>query len=1068
MNGFHTPSAHWRRICFAAVAVLAFAAPALAQQAPSELDLEIFYVRALGEKLMMPDYAELTLARLKTKHPEAGARLKVLEIEQQLALGKFDEVARTIAAEPDQDAPETWAMKASMADYYFAYGQYDNAFGIYEALNKKYADKPPEALAVFYRDSMYKYAQMLLRTKKDRKALEVLKVVVALPMSPEEKRQIQFEVAEQTINVAAAIADPKNADRIKLLKEGSKACQNILWEQDLWFAKGVALLARIRVVEGDIEGAQKLVKSYLPTIKQIDEALMEQGRRENTDYSRLSPVAQCRFLTGEMLYNEAKKILNSIGEGGELTAEQRATVLELLVGKQSGPEKTTGAYQEFINVYVKYPGANDAPVAMASAEEIEDMLVTRGLVKSFKKNITPEQRAEVSKRQFENARVSFNEQNYAEAAERYVAILNQYPREIPDSINGLSELARSYIYLIDPEKPDTAINELYADATVGHLAETFCNGSGMATAGDEVRRIADLWASEKGNVAKRDAIYDRYFFALYPDHTMAAPMLWANADRALKAEDLEGALAGFTRIANDYRKSTYANEALARIADIQKKRDDVEAEIAAYTELANRLEATGKPSQRLIATRYQIASAQRGLVKSEDLRSDDAEVSAAALRNLATAAKSFQGVQKILDDPAQAALYAPTDEDKARNKKIREACYMGIASCYSSLAAIKTLSEDKATQFRDLAIQSFEAVLKNFPETENGARILNQVGTLWTAAAAKAPDPETKKGFNKKADEAFSRLSKDYPESDEAKLALFMQGRALIELGFLNEGREKMAQMLHDANKYPPSQILAVGEALSNGRQSDLALQAYDNVLARAKEEGLLMRASLGRATVLAAQNKLEEAVADLQRFVETYPKSGFILDANLQLSRSAAKLAATTKDSADRTRLFNVSVKAMKDVRNYYNVKSADAEKRIRAAAEADPPETPDPEDVAAVTGLSAKLAETDNDIGDILILESKAVADSGDADAAEEFRNKAIGHFISIMEGFDPSATDAAERSPHVQKSFRTGIDLLLQAKEYADAANYAEMYLNAFPTGTYLSEIRAWYNEASAQAQ
>ena len=1068
MNGFHNPSAHWRRTCLAAVAVLVLAAPALAQQAPSELDLEIFYVRALGEKLMMPDYAELALARLKTKHPEAGARLKVLEIEQQLALGKFDEVARTIAAEPDQDAPETWAMKASMADYYFAYGQYDNAFGIYEALNKKYADKPPEALAVFYRDSMYKYSQMLLRTKKDRKALEVLKVVVALPMSPEEKRQIQFEVAEQTINVAAAISDPKNADRVKLLKEGSKACQNILWEQDLWFAKGVALLARIRVVEGDIEGAQKLVKSYLPTIKQIDEALMEQGRRENTDYSRLSPVAQCRFLTGEMLYNEAKKILNSVGEGGELTAEQRATVLELLVGKQSGPEKTTGAYQEFINVYVKYPGANDAPVAMANAEEIEDLLVTRGLVKSFKKNITPEQRAEVSKRQFENARVSFNEQHSAAAAERYVAILNQYPREIPDSINGLSELARSYIYLIDPENPASAINELYADATVGHLAETFCNGSGMATAGDEVRRIADLWASEKGNVAKRDAIYDRFFFALYPDHTMAAPMLWANADRALKAEDLEGALAGFTRIANDYRKSTYANEALARIADIQKKRGDVEAEIAAYTELANRLEATGKPSQRLIATRYQIASAQRGLVKSEDLRSDDAEVSAAALAALVGAAKSFQGVQKILDDPAQAALYAPTDEDKERNKKIREACYMGIAGCYSSLASLKSLPEAKATQFRDAAIQAFESVLKTFPETENGARILNQVGTLWTAAAAKAADAETKKGFNTKADEAFSRLSKDYPESDEAKLALFMQGRALIELGFVSEGREKMAQMLHDANKYPPSQILAVGEALSNGRQSDLALQAYDNVLARAKEEGLLMRASLGRATVLAAQNKLEEAVADLQRFVETYPKSGFIRVANVQLSRSAAKLAASTKDSSDRTRLFNVSVKAMKDVRNYYNVKSADAEKRIRAAAEADPPETPDPEDVAAVTGLSAKLAETDNDIGDILILESKAIADSGDADAAEEFRNKAIGHFISIMEGFDPSAADAAERSPHVQKSFRTGIDLLLQAKEYADAANYAEMYLNAFPNGTYLSEIRAWYNEASAQAQ
>ncbi len=1067
MNGFIHHTALQRRTWLAAAALLALAAPAMAQQAPSELDREIFYIRALSEQLMMPDYAEFVLGRLKTRHPEAGPRLKVLEIEQQLALGKFEDVRRTIAAEPDQDSPETWAMKATMADYYFAFGQYDNAFGIYEALNKKYADKPPEALASFYRDSMYKYSQMLLRTKKDRKALEILKIVLALPMAPEEKRQLQFEVAEQTINVAASIADPKNADRAKLLKEGKAACEQILWEQDLWFAKGVALLARIRVLSGDIEGAQKLVKSYLPTIKQIDEALMDRGKRDGVDFSRFSPVAQCRFLTGEMLYNEAKKILDSVGEGGELTAEQRATALELLIGKQAGPEKTTGAYQEFINVYVKYPGANDAPAAMACAEEIEETLVTRGLVKAFKKNITPEQRAEVSKRQFESARVSFNEQDYAEAVDRYIAILNQYPREIPDSINGISELARSYIALINPDDPDAAWYELCADAAVGHLAETFCQGEGMSTAGDEIRRIADLWAAEKGNVAKRDAIYDRFFFALYPEHTMAAPMIWANADRALKAEDYDGALAAFTRLANDYRKSTYANEALARIADIHKKREDVPAEIEAYTELAKRLEATGKPSQRLLATRYQIASAQRGLVKPEDLRSDDKEVAGAALAKLVGAAKSFQGVLKILDDPAQAALYAPTDEDKERNTQIREACYIAVAGCYSSLAA-SLPDAAKAAQFRDAAIQAFETVIKTFPDTTNGARILNQIGTLWTTAAAKAPDEAAKKDFNQKADEAFSRLSKAYPESEEAKLALFMQGRALIELGFASEGREKFTQMFKDTSKYKPFQMLAVGEALREGRQNDLALQAYDDALARADDTGVKMRAALGRATVLAAQNRLEDAVADLQRFVNDYPKSGLVLDANLQLSRSASKLAAATKDSAERNRLFDVSVKAMKEVRKYYNSRAAEAEKRIREANAADPPETPDPEDVAALAGLSGRLAETDNDIGDILILESKAMADAGDADGAEDVRNKAIAHFIGIMEGYDPTAADAPERAPYIQKSFRTGIDLLLQARDFDEAALHAESYLNAFPTGAYTAEIRTWYNEAKAQAQ
>ncbi len=1066
----HLPHTALKRLATCLALLAAFAPLAVrAQQTPSPLDIEIFYIRALSENLQMPDYAEFVLQRVKQKYPEAAARLKVLEIEQQLAQGKFDDVKKKIAAEPDPDSPETWAMKSSLADYLFAFGRYDEAFGIYEALYKKFGDKPPAALGSFYRDSMYKYAQMLLRTKKEKKALEIYRLVVKLPMEPAEKRQIQFEVAELTINVAASIADPKSPERATLLKEGKKACEDILWEQDLWFAKGVALLARIRVVSGDIAGAQKLVQSYMGTINQIHEALMAQGREVGEDYSRLSPVAQCRFLTGQMLYLEAKKILDAAGEE-ELSADQKAQVIELLVGgkPQENGKKSTGAYQEFINVYVKYPGANDAPEAMALAEDIEETLVNRRLVKSFKKNITPEQRAEVSRRQFENARISFNEQNYLEAIERYTSILNQYPREIPDSINGLSELARSYIALIDPEKPETAVFELYADAVAGHLAETFCTGPGMNAAGDELRRIADVWAAEKGNVAKRDAIYN-LFFTLYPEHTMAAPMIWANADRAYKAGDLEGALANYRRLAENYQKSPYSNDSLARIADIEGERGDTQASIAAHTELARRLEATGKKTGRLLVTRYQIASAQRALVSPEDLRSDDKAVSGAALKNLVTAAKGFQAVQKILDDPAEAALYATTDDDKTRNAELLEACYMGVASCYSSLASLN-LAEERVAQFRDAAIKAFEETLTKFPDSDNGARILNRIGTLWTTVAAKAKDAAVKKDANQKADDAFSRLAKAYPDSEEAKLALFMQGRALIELGYASEGRDKFAQMFQDTSKYSPAQMLAVGDALREGRQTrDLALQAYEDAIRRAGDnENIKMSASLGRAMVLAGQDKLAEAVEALQRFVEDYPKSGLVLDANLQLSRSASKLASETQDATERNRLFNVAVKAMKNVRNYYNAKFLEADGRIRAAAEADPPAPAAEEDISARSRLTAKLAETDNDIGDILILESQSVAAAGDQAGAEEFRGQAIGHYISIMEAYDPTAADAPERAPHVQKSFRAGIDLLMQAREYGDAATYAETYINTFPNGTYLAEIRAWYNEASAQAK
>ena len=141
-------------LCFVALATAATSSPAQGVTNP-QLAREIDFIRYLGDELMMPDYAEIVLGKVKERFPEASAVLKVLQIEQQLAQGKFDEVKTIIAAEKDPESPETWAMKSTMADYYFAFGRYDEAFGIYQGLYKKYGDKPPEALGSFYLNSLY-------------------------------------------------------------------------------------------------------------------------------------------------------------------------------------------------------------------------------------------------------------------------------------------------------------------------------------------------------------------------------------------------------------------------------------------------------------------------------------------------------------------------------------------------------------------------------------------------------------------------------------------------------------------------------------------------------------------------------------------------------------------------------------------------------------------------------------------------------------------------------------------------------------------------------------------------
>ena len=1049
------------------LAVLAVSAATAGAQSASgnrELDREIAYIRILSDQLMMPDYAEIVLNNVKNRFPEASAVLKVLQIEQQLAQGKFDEVKAVIAAEKDPESEEVWAMKSTMADYLFAYGRYDEAFGIYEGLHKKYGAKPPKALESFYFNSLYKYAQMLLRIQKPKQAVAIYKILLSLPSDPEDEqahaiqRQIAFEHAELLINIADAEKDGSK-ERADYLAQGEKACKAVLWEQDLWFGKGVALLARVRILRGDLDGAQKLVRGYLPTIKAIDDALMEQ---DPVVGARLSPVAQCRYLTGRMYYEEAKKILDSVGDA-DVSAEQKGEILKLLLGtKLPNSDRTADAYTELLNVAIQYPAANDAPEAMRLVEEIEDMLTSRKLVKSFKKNITPEQRATIAHSQFENARVSFNQQQWEEAATRYETVLNQYPREIPDSINALSELARCYMGLYDPAKPETAVYAIYADMVVGHLAEAFCNGNGMNTAGDELRRIAEAWATEKGDLPKRDAVFE-IFYSLYPDHPMAAPLIWGKADTAYKAQDYATALEAFTRIAEAYRRSPLSKDALVRIASIHKALGDVPAEIAAHEELRSRLEESGKPSSRLLGVLYQIAQARRGLVKPEDLRSDDAEAVAAAQKNLKEAAKGFQAVTKILDDPQQAPLYAVTDDEKKDNAKIHEAACMGIAGCYSALASMN-LPEAAVSKLREAAIKAYEDVLAKFPGSDNGARVLNQIGTLWTAAAAKSPDADARKAANDKANNAFERLSRDFPESEEAKLSLFMQGRALIDLGFASEGREKFAQMFRDTSKYTPSQMLSVGEALREGRQADLALQAYEDAEKRSTDnEAVRQRARFGRAMTLAGQkDRVADACQALEAFVQDYPKSALALDANLQLARTASQFAAdpSVKDAKERDRLFESAVKAMKEVRKYYNAKMDEIDKRARAGESAE-------DDAEERVRFSAKLAETDNDIGDILIRQSKAADAAGDKDAAKTSLRRAIAHFISIADSFVPGTPDADARSPHVQKSFRTAVDLMIQAKEFEFAATYAEQYLETFPAGLYAADMRALATEAKAMA-
>ena len=122
----------------------AAAAPAAEDSAIKE---ELKYISALVDA-NMPDFAEPVIDAAKKKWPQVAPKLKVLELQGALRLGKFDEVQKVVNAMKTKNG-EYWALRLSMADAYYARGMMNDCRKIYEEFFKT-VQKPGADLIDFY------------------------------------------------------------------------------------------------------------------------------------------------------------------------------------------------------------------------------------------------------------------------------------------------------------------------------------------------------------------------------------------------------------------------------------------------------------------------------------------------------------------------------------------------------------------------------------------------------------------------------------------------------------------------------------------------------------------------------------------------------------------------------------------------------------------------------------------------------------------------------------------------------------------------------------------------------
>jgi len=1022
---------HTKILC-GAVAAVACAFTALAQGSgatlsEAQLTEEMYYINFLQNELRMPDIAGEVIADLKAKYPGDEAltvKIKVAEMQGLLSQGKFDEVQKVIDAIKDKKSVEYWALVLAKADSYYAFGRYDESSQLYQKFFTAFPT-PPAALTTFFRDSAYRYAQMLILRGKKKEALKTYQLLSKIKLDENAQRAVWSDIAELNLQLAPLEKDPKV--KSAMMKEADALASKLLWNQDVFFGKAIVFKAHCLLMQGKVAAAQQMVEDYMPQLKTIHDALREMDPDGTHGELRMSPMPQCRYMLATLLWNSVKE---------EMKKEKpdKDKITDLLLGERDATtrkRKGNGAYNHFLNVFLRFPESQWAVDCGNKTEEIAKFIKEQ-YGKSIRNNVTPEQIAKVRKMQFGNAQTVFRSGQYKNAIEELRVVLNKFP-EVPEAVPALADLAFCYL-----DAPSDVADPLMAEMVTGYLAERFCeNSSLMKDAGDQLRRIAEHYG-EMGDKLKRAEVY-QIFLRNYPAHYAAGSTAWNFAETDFAASNYTAALSFYQTITEVYTNSTYYLPSINRIAQIYGEMGDVTNELSWLNTYVEKLKASDLPGHALVAGSFRLAEAQRqfGVMQKKELESGEglsdeekAALQKAYLTSLVKAAMGFNNVVKMLETPEK---YQQNDKEKQSNAELKENA--------TFLSAISRMlmshpNADMQKKLRQGAIDAFEAYMKAYPQGKYASRVQMQIGTLHTVNQ----DVEN-------AQKAFDKLARDYPNSDEAKNSVPMQAEALMEMGLKGEAVVKYRQMFAAGGNYSEGQFLKAGDALRGAREYDAANQAYDKVLAKTKEIALRARALIGKIECQIGLKKYADAHKSIDTFLKDKElgRTRQFIDANRLLVDVASEEGRVERNDQERVRLFNIAVKALQTVRAYGTPRGEDG--KPKAVSEWSDAER------RADAELKLKSSEV---VLDQLAAEKKLGLD----DKVEETRGRAIVAFegmLMSMKKNDPAI------APVLEKVYYDCIPLVLEHKQNADAAEYCKEYLNLFPNGKYVTEVKTWLSQA-----
>ncbi|MFC1499336.1 tetratricopeptide repeat protein, partial [Verrucomicrobiota bacterium] len=743
------------------------------------------------------------------------------------------------------------------------------------------------------------------------------------------------------------LAEPAGPDeRTQYFNDTELLIDKLLWKEDLWFGKAIVMRAHIQEMKGNIKGARELIEepSMWQKLQDIDGRLRHTSEHGEQDLMKYSPMAECRYMLGEILYKEAKKQITSAGD--------KKVILDLLIGsivtdkKTKEEKRTNGALQHLLNVFIQYPSSAWAPKAGSRVEEIENILA-RDFGKRIKSNVTPEMMEKVEQAQFLEARTLYNRSQYKEAAESYERILNLFP-EGEISVAALCELIRCY----------TEIDEtLYQEVVIRYMGERFSKHKTlMESAGNQLVRLAE-WYGGRQMPEKRLAIYNLYF-KHYTKHPRTPSKLFQFGEERLQKEDIDNAFTYFNQITKDYTNSPFYFDAMAKIAHCHSKMGEPVQQVKTLLELTKTLKEKKIKTHQLVAAKFQLAGAYKDL----------------DIKYIPNSVKIYNELIKLLlpkDNPYQKSPF-----EKKNNALILQGSMFYKAQCYTKLKG--TPQKEKA--YKTAAVKTLDGLLTKFPQSEFAAPAFLQVAVLYSML-----------GDADNARSALTKLKQKHKDSPEAKMADFMLAMELLKQGRKQEATRLFKDMFsHSSVKYTKRlpaekqerQILIAGKQLLNNGEYKMAIQAFDRILSKTKERIYRESALANKGRALTEQKKYRDAVETYDLLFEEYPNSGYTIEAAFYLSRAASELARKESDDKKRFGSFNKSIQAMKKMRQH-----AKARKDTGKMAESD----------VEIARINELKAQSEEEYGNT----------EQDKEKAGEYRDKAVAtyqQFIMFANYDDP----------------------------------------------------------------